>query len=58
LSDASADDYVDTSLTGISRYDGFYTLTFKAASPGQSLQVTWTQAAGAGSITLQAAALQ
>ena len=58
LSDASAPDYVDVSISGSARYDGLYTLTFHAASEGQQLQITWTQAAGAGSISLQAAALQ
>jgi hypothetical protein len=58
LSDASAADYVDTSVSGSGRYDGVYKLTFKAASDGRRLQVTWTQAAGSGSLALQAAALQ
>jgi hypothetical protein len=58
LSDASAADYVDTSLSGSGRYDGFYTLTFKAASAGKQLRVTWTQTAGTGSVSLQAAALK
>jgi hypothetical protein len=58
LSDASAADYVDTSLGGTGRYDGVYTLVFHAASAGQQLRVTWTQASGSGSVSLQAAALQ
>ncbi len=58
LSDASAADYVDASLAGSGRYDGFYTLTYKAASAGKQLQITWTQAAGPGSISLQAAVLR
>ena len=58
LSDVSAADYVDTSLNGSGRYDGFYTLTFKAASAGKQLRVTWTQTAGTGSVSLQAAALK
>ena len=58
LSDVSAADFVDTSISGSARYDGLYTLTFHAASEGQQLQVTWTQSAGSGSIALQAAVLQ
>ena len=57
LSDASADDYVDASLSGSGRYDGVYTLNYKAASPGQRLQITWTQVAGSGNVALKAAAL-
>jgi hypothetical protein len=58
LSDGSAADFVDMSLTGSGRYGGTYTLTFKSASAGQQLVVTWTQAAGTGSISLQAAAVR
>ena len=58
LSDASAPDFIDTSLSGSGRYDGFYTLDFHAASGGQKLQITWTQLSGSGSISLQGAALQ
>ena len=58
LSDVSAADFVDTSISGSARYDGLYTLAFHAASEGQQLQVTWTQSAGSGSIALQAAVLQ
>jgi putative Ig domain-containing protein len=58
LSDFSAPDLADVPLSESGRYDGFYTLIFKAGSAGQQLEITWTQTAGPGSITLQGAALQ
>ena len=58
LSDSSAPDLTNIPLSGSGRYDGLYTLIFKAGSAGQQLQVTWTQSAGTGGITLQGAALQ
>ena len=60
LSDGSAADYVDTSLTNnaVVPTSGVYTFTYTAASAGQSLIVTFTQnAASAGNIELQAATL-
>jgi hypothetical protein len=58
LSDATAADFVDASLSGSARYDGLYTLTYRAGSAGQQLQISWTQAAGSGSVALQAVALR
>ena len=58
LSDSSAPDLINLPLSGSGRYDGFYTLVYKAASAGQQLQITWTQTTGVGSITLQGATLQ
>jgi glucose/arabinose dehydrogenase len=58
LSDGSAAQYVDTSVLGSVQYTRAYELTFNAASPGQILVVTWTQASEAGNITLSAAALR
>ena len=57
LSDSSAPDYVNSSLSSGSGPDGVYTLTYRAASAGQTISVTWIQASGAGSVTLQGAAL-
>jgi uncharacterized protein YndB with AHSA1/START domain len=58
LSDNSSADYVDTSLSSsVSQYNGVYTLTYRAASSGQRLIVSWTQAGTGGNVTLQAAAL-
>jgi RHS repeat-associated protein len=65
LSDSSASAYVDTSVTdpggssdGIARV---YTLTYRAASAGQTLTVKWTvetmNEAQWGNVTLQAASL-
>ena len=43
LSDRSAPDYVDSTGTKISKtWDGYYTLTYRAASAGQTLTVQWT----------------
>jgi hypothetical protein len=59
LSDGSAADYVNTSYSSATgQYKVVYTLTYRAASAGQRLTVKWTQASGAGNVTLQAAALQ
>ena len=59
LSDGRAADYVDTSLSNTASPTslGIYTLTFRAASDGQTLTVTFTNASSAGNVTLQAAAL-
>lgn len=58
LSDGSAADYVDASLSNAARFDGVYTLTYRAAGPGQKLLISWTQASGSGSVSLQSAVLQ
>ena len=57
LSDGSAPDYIDTAFSGTGQYDAVYTLTYQAASIGQQLVVSWTQASGTGNVTLQGAAL-
>ena len=58
LSDNSMPDYVDTSLSSASDAGGLYTLTYRAANPGQTLTVTYTQNnATNGVVSLQAAAL-
>jgi hypothetical protein len=59
LSDASAVDYTDTSLVGPPQVTalGVYTLTYRAASAGQTLTVTFTQNSSSGNVTLQAASL-
>ncbi|MEO8368200.1 MAG: M23 family metallopeptidase, partial [Candidatus Solibacter sp.] len=59
LSDGSAVDYIDSSLNnsgGVSA--AVYTITYQAASPGQTLVVTYTQVTATGSINLQAATLE
>ena len=38
-------------------FNGVYTITFKAASAGQTLTITYGQTAGSGNVTLQAATL-
>ena len=65
LSDYSATDYTDASMSAAGtgtdgiHYYAAYTLSYKAASAGQTLTVTWsmTSDAGSGNVTLQAAAL-
>ena len=57
LSDGSAVDYTDTTTTSAVQYDRNYSLTYKAAGPGQTLLVTWTTASGGGGVTISAAAL-
>jgi hypothetical protein len=61
LSDGSATDYTDTSISSTTTaVNGMYTLTYKAASAGQTLSVTFLQNTTGtnGNVTLQAAALQ
>jgi uncharacterized membrane protein len=59
LSDDSAPDYVDTSLNnGSGATVGLYTLTYKAASAGQTLTVTYIQNNNtSGNVFLQAATM-
>jgi len=65
LSDGSASDYTDTSMSGAgtgtdgSHYYASYAVTYKAASAGQTVKVTWSMNsdAGSGNVTLQAATL-
>jgi hypothetical protein len=59
LSDGSALDYTDTSLTSAAGSTGaVYVFTYKAASSGQQLVITFTQNDNnGGNVTLQAATL-
>lgn len=57
LSDGSAPDYVDTSLSASGSVPGLYTLQYQAASTGQTLTVTWTLNGSGGNVNLQSAAL-
>ncbi len=57
LSDGSAADYVNTVSTQTGQYDRTFTLTYKAASAGKTLNVSWVQASGTGNVTLSGAAL-
>jgi YD repeat-containing protein len=61
LSDGSAAPFIDTSLSnGSGTSNGVYTITFKAASVGQSLRVRYTNSSSdpVGNVTLEAATLQ
>jgi hypothetical protein len=57
LSDGSAASYTNTTATNGNQYDWNYTLTYNAASAGQTLTVTWKMSSGGGNVTLAAAAL-
>jgi hypothetical protein len=58
LSDSSAADYIDLSLNNPSVQVGVYTLTYNAASAGQTLVINYIQNnATIGNVTLQAATL-
>jgi len=58
LSDNSAIGNPDTSLSNLNgEKDEVFTLTYQAASAGQTLTVSLTLQSGSGSITLQAATL-
>jgi hypothetical protein len=59
LSDSSATDYTDTSLNDpTDPVAGMYTFVYKSNSPGQTLQITYTQnSSGGGNVTMQGAAL-
>jgi hypothetical protein len=58
LSDNSAAQYVDSSLvTDWAQGSAVYTLTYRAASAGQTLTVRWINKSSTGNVTLQAATL-
>ncbi|MGH9646297.1 MAG: DUF5074 domain-containing protein [Bryobacteraceae bacterium] len=57
LSDNSAADFVDTSLNSSGSAQRAYTITYQAASAGQTLTITFTNAGSGGNVNLQAAAL-
>ncbi len=57
LSDGSAADFTDVTALASTQYDRNYTLTYHAASAGQTLTVTWEMTSGTGNVTLSAAAL-
>jgi len=58
LSDSSSADYTNTTTLAASQYVRAYTLTYAAASAGQQLVLTWTQASAQGNVTLTGVALQ
>ncbi|MEJ7644881.1 MAG: discoidin domain-containing protein [Chryseolinea sp.] len=57
LSDGSAADYTYTDGNGSGSYNNNITVSYKAASNGQTLLVTWVNTTTAGNVTLQGAAL-
>jgi hypothetical protein len=60
LSDNSAPDYIDTSINSTrGTVTGTYTFVYTSNTPGQTLQITYTQNnGGGGNVTMQAATLQ
>ena len=57
LSDGSATDFTASTANTSGQYDYNYTLTYNAASAGQTLTVTWKMSSGTGNVTLSGAAL-
>ena len=57
LSDGSTLDFNDVTSTASGQYDRNYTLSYHAATAGQTLSVTWKMTSGSGNVTLSAAAL-
>ncbi|MCI0539945.1 MAG: Ig-like domain-containing protein [Verrucomicrobiales bacterium] len=55
LSDASAPDFVDARPFVGGNYQNVYAITYRAASAGQTLTVTYTRTAGGASVDLKAA---
>ena len=58
LSDGSAPDFINSTSTANGQYDRNYTLVYKAASTGKTLQIRWINSANGGNVTISAAALQ
>ena len=58
LSDGSAANYQDTTANQSGRWDRNYTITYSAASAGQTLTVQWVSATASGNVSLGGAALQ
>lgn len=57
LSDGSAAEYLDASQSNVgSSFYALYTITYQAASSGQSLVLSWVQLNNGGNVTLSAAA--
>jgi uncharacterized cupin superfamily protein len=57
LSDGSAANFVATTAAAAGQYDEAFTLTYAAASAGQTLTVSWVMSSGTGNVTVNAAAL-
>jgi hypothetical protein len=57
LSDQSAPDFIDTTNYTAGQYDRNYTLTYNAASAGQTLTISWVVAGNGSNVTLNGAAL-
>src|SRR5262249_49218693 len=57
LSDGSAQDFTDVTPTLDGQYNRNYTLSYRAGSDGQTLNVRWKMSSGDGNVMLNAAAL-
>ncbi len=58
LSDGSAADFMDTTPPVSNAFDRNYTVTYSAASAGQTLTIGWVDTASGGNVTLNGAALR
>jgi protocatechuate 3,4-dioxygenase beta subunit len=58
LSDGSAADYRDSTPQVSNAFDRNYTVTYNAATPGQTLTISWIDTASGGNVTLNGAALR
>ncbi len=57
ISDGSSPDYVNVQPLNKNQWDAAYTITYEAASAGQTIQISWVQNTGTGTISLTAADL-
>ncbi len=57
LSGGAVAPFVDSTIPANGQYDRNYTLTYSAATAGQTLTVSWVMTSGAGNVTLNGAAL-
>jgi hypothetical protein len=57
LSDGSAAVFTDMTPVAAGQYDRNYTLTYQAASAGQTITLSWIMSSGTGNVTLSSATL-
>ena len=57
LSDSSASSYVDEVPYADGQYIRDYVITFRSATPNQTLNLSWTMTSGGGNVTFNAASL-
>ncbi len=57
ISDGSSPDYVNIQPSAAGQWDATYTISYQAAVAGQTVQISWLQNSGSGTISLTAADL-